>query len=212
LQQIADYLLVTPVILAMVAGQLMASRGRFPRPGPVTLAVFTMVALGLAVQLAIPGTLELFRRDATAIAHGEAWRLVTSLFVQDGGLIGGLFNLSWLFLAGGLAERIWNRAAWLGLYFGGGLICELIALSWEPVGGGNSIAYFSLCGSILALPLRLDSDRRVRVLASVGIAIGVVLTLAANIHGAALLLGVAGGLVLAPAASVREDGKSRRVA
>jgi rhomboid protease GluP len=162
------------------------------------------VALGLAIQLAVPGTLELFRRDAAAVAAGQVWRLATSLFVQDGGLVGGLFNLLWLFLAGGVAERIWNRATWLGIYFGGGLICELIALGWEPLGGGNSIAYFALCGSMLALPLRRNVDRRIRALAGVGLAVGVALALLANIHGAAVLVGAAGGLILAPAAKLKE--------
>lgn len=205
MEQLADYMLVTPVILTTVAGQLMATRGRFPLPGPTTLVVLLAVAAGLAFQLAVPGTLQLLQRDAAGVAGGQLWRLFTALFVQDGGLVGGLFNLLWLFLAGGIAERIWSRPAWLGLYFGGGIICEVVALVWEPVGGGNSVAYFTLCGAMLAIPLRRPVNVRVRIIAGFGLAVGIILALLANIHGAAVLVGAAGGLVLAQRAAVRES-------
>src|SRR5689334_11530872 len=65
-----------------------------PRRAPVlTGAVFLVTAAALVAQLAVPGLLEHVRRDGAAIDAGQWWRLLTGMFFQDGGLVGGVFNL-----------------------------------------------------------------------------------------------------------------------
>jgi hypothetical protein len=51
----------------------------------------------------VPGVADPFSREATRILAGEWWRLVTALFFQHGGLIGGLTNIATLFWIGDLA-------------------------------------------------------------------------------------------------------------
>jgi membrane associated rhomboid family serine protease len=195
---LSSLLLVAALMLAVVAAGLMAGRAGPPRPGAMTLSMLVFVGLGLGLQLAVPGTLELLQRDAAAIARGEVWRLLTTFFVQDGGLAGGLFNLLWLLLVGSAAERLWSRSSWLLIYLGGGILAELVALAWQPVGGGNSVACFALAGSLLAQPLLRQASLPINIISALGLGVGVGLTLLANIHGAALLIGAAAGLLLAP--------------
>ena len=58
--------------------------------GLPTLAQFTVA----------PGMMQDVERNWTLIGQGQVWRLLTSLVVQDGGLIGAVFNLVALALIG----------------------------------------------------------------------------------------------------------------
>src|SRR6185312_8068668 len=136
------------------------------------------------------------RRDADQILHhGEVWRLVTSLAVQDGGVAGTVFNLLLLVWIATLAKTLLGERALLLLFGVGALTGELIGLRWQPIGGGNSVANLGMAGGILALALLRGSNLLIRLLAVVGVALGAVLLLQRNIHGPALLAGVAMGLV-----------------
>jgi hypothetical protein len=66
----------------------------------------------------------LFRRDATRILAGDWWRIVTALFFQDGGLIGGLTNIATLFWIGNVVEQIRSRNYWLLVAIAGALVAE----------------------------------------------------------------------------------------
>jgi hypothetical protein len=46
--------------------------------------------------------------------------------------------------------------AWLGLYLGGGVITEFLALAWQPYGAGNSIACYALAGGLTLCALKRD--------------------------------------------------------
>jgi len=192
-------LLLIAIVSVTIAGRLQLSPVRGPVPW-LTLSLVAMLALALAAQLLLPPLIAQVQRDAGAIRQGEIYRLFTALWFQDGGVSGGLFNLAILFLLGAVSERLWDRRAWLILYFGTGLAAECIALAWKPIGAGNSIACFGLAGGILAFgglgSGAGESSRIVTVLRVIGLGAGAALALMRDIHGAALLIGAVIGLLL----------------
>lgn len=170
----------------------------------VTAVVFVLVVVPSLLQLTVaPGLYETLRRDRTAIAGGEVWRLVTSLVVQDGGWPGALFNLAALAVVGTLAERLWGPARWLVVAVTAQLLGGLWGLYAQPVGGGNSVVNFGLAASLAAAALLLDAGPRARVpaavslLAAVALLAAVVLLAVRDIHGGAALAGAAAGAALA---------------
>jgi membrane associated rhomboid family serine protease len=117
---------------------------RFPR---LTTVVFALTAAMSLAQLADPSLLGRLERTPAEL-HGDWWRIVTALFVQDGGVIGAVSNLAFLAVIGAIAEQILSWPRWLAHYFGVGILTELIATEWQPVGGGNSIAVCGLTGAV----------------------------------------------------------------
>ena len=113
-----------------------------------TLLVTLAIAIPTALQFFFPAILQLFERDYARFLTGDWWRLITSLFVQDGGVSGSIFNLVSLLLVGIVAERLWGSRRWLIIFFAGGLLSQLIAFAWQPVGAGNSVANFSLAAGV----------------------------------------------------------------
>jgi hypothetical protein len=162
----------------------------------LTLSIAALLALAGAAQWHEPTLLFRFERNACAIWAGEFYRLFTALWFQDGGVAGGGFNLVMALLLGSIAERLWNRRSWLLLYFGPGLVTECIALWWQPVGAGNSIAWMGLAGGVLAAGQGGARPRALTILVAIGLAAGTALAVLRDIHGAALLIGAVIGLVL----------------
>ncbi|MEV4618070.1 rhomboid family intramembrane serine protease [Asanoa sp. NPDC049573] len=134
-----------------------------PRRYPLTSAVFVVTAVPSLLQFAFPSVLTTLQRTP-AIRDGEVWRLVTSLVVQDGGWFGTISNLFFLVVVGSLAELVLRRWLWAVCYFGFGLVAEVIAVVWQPTGGGNSIAICGLAGALtvalLTRPLRASAAWR----------------------------------------------------
>lgn len=126
---------------------------RFP---VLTAGVTAVTAVVDIVQFAVPGTLERLERTP-ALLHGEWWRAVTSLFVQDGGIAGTVSNLLFLVLLGTLAEQVLDKPRWLVQYFGVGIASEFLGCLWQPVGGGNSIALCGLAGAVAVALWRRDA-------------------------------------------------------
>ncbi|HEX6469167.1 MAG TPA: hypothetical protein VF069_08735 [Streptosporangiaceae bacterium] len=118
---------------------------RFPS---TTVAVLAVTALTNLFQFVVPGMLQHLQRTPAGL-HGDWWRTVTALFVQDGGVFGTLSNLAFLALIGALAEQVLRPPAWLACYLGAGLLAELVAYAWQPYGGGNSIAVCGLAGALI---------------------------------------------------------------
>jgi membrane associated rhomboid family serine protease len=117
--------------------------------------VLLVTATGYAVQILRPGTLDQLQR-APAGLHGEWWRTLTALVVQDGGVAGAVSNLAALAILGAIAERVVPRPRWTLHYVGVGLAAELVGYAWQPVGGGNSIAVCGLTGAVVGALLRRD--------------------------------------------------------
>lgn len=133
--------------------KIRLSRGARSLP-IVTGAVFVLTALITGLQLVDPRILTLLQRNPEAIAAGQWWRLVTSLFVHDGGWTQILFNLISLAVIGSAVERLFGGGRWLLLYFSAGLAGELIGLAWQPEGAGNSVACAGLVGAVLVTLVR----------------------------------------------------------
>jgi rhomboid protease GluP len=183
---------------ASLACGLLHAAG-MPRPArlfPIaTVAIAGLTAAAFLAQLRFPALLVLFERDAGRIAVGQAWRLATALLFQDGGIAGLVFNLAFLVALGPLAERRWGPARWLLLYFGGGIAAGLIALAWQPVGAGNSIAVLALAGALCASGL--TSEGAARTAAAIALLCAVALVALRDIHGPALIVGALARSVMA---------------
>jgi membrane associated rhomboid family serine protease len=119
----------------------------------LTLSVTLVTAVVNACQAWVPGLLQRLERTP-AVLHGEPWRVLTSLLVQDGGVLGAASNLCGLAVLGLAAERAVPRPHWLVGYLGAGLAGELAGLGWQPVGGGNSVAVCGLAGLVTLACLR----------------------------------------------------------
>jgi rhomboid protease GluP len=161
---------------------------RFPL---ATIALCCLVAIPSLLQFPFPRLFYALRRDGDLILHhGELWRLVTALVVQDGGTAGLIGNLLVLVLVGVVAERIWGSWRVLALFFGTGVLSEFVGLAWQLIGAGNSVANFGLAAGVLLCCILRASAILPRVLAVFGIASGFGLLALRDIHGAALTIGL----------------------
>ena len=154
-----------------------------------TVIVLAVTALITGLQFIFPEVLPALRRQPTAITGHEYWRLITSLFVHADGWKQIAFNFPAIAIVGVFVERIFGSARWLILYFVPGVTTEIIALWWEPYGGGASIAGAGLLGA-LAIWLLLKNKRPQGWVGALFILIGaVLLTYFRNIHGPPILMG-----------------------
>jgi hypothetical protein len=194
---------VGAIVLATAAGAgfgLLATRG--PRGGRRRVPVATIVALvvvGVPTLLqftAVPSVLDALERDREQIFDGEAWRLATSLVVQDGGIAGTITNLLALALIGVVAEWIWGPARWVLIALGSGLLAQLWGLVVQPVGAGNSVAVYGLAASVAVAAL-VRGRGPARILGVVSL-LGVALLLGVgDLHGGAAAIGaVIGALIV----------------
>ena len=175
--------------LAASVGVALVARLSGRRTPLLTFVISLLMIVGFAFQIAVPGTMEAFQRDAHAIMAGQWERLFTALFIQDGGWAGFGSNLAGVVIVGALTEQLVSRPVWIGLYFLTALCTELIALRWQPVGGGNSIAWMALAGALSVLALRQGGGPSLSVRGGASLLIGGMLSVLGNIHGPAILLG-----------------------
>jgi membrane associated rhomboid family serine protease len=151
------------------------------RPPWLTAGVLGLTAIVSVVGLLDQQVLHHLERHGGELRDGEPWCLVSSLLVHDTWLA-LLFNLLLLALVGVAVERCHPRVEWVVLYLAGGLVGELVGLSWQPHGAGNSVAAFGIAGALVvdAVWLRETS------LVALGYATVVMLTLlAGDVGGAA---------------------------
>ncbi|HSB65142.1 MAG TPA: rhomboid family intramembrane serine protease [Anaerolineales bacterium] len=168
-----------------------------------TFLLFLAVAIPSILQFFFPSILPLFQRDYQRFLSGNWWRIITPLFVQDGGLGGTIFNLAGLLLIGSIAERLWGGRFMFMIFFVGGILGEIVAFAWQPVGAGNSISNFSLAASIAIACLTRHSPKPVQIAAFLALSIDGILIGLQDIHGAAALAGAILALVLKQFGKVR---------
>src|SRR4051794_19971096 len=132
----APVLLIVALNCAFLAGVLargdagvapgVGDRGLRWRYPAATISLFILVTIPSLLQLPFPRVLTPLQRNTDLILHhGEWWRVVTSLVVQDGGAAGIVFNLAYLLLIGLLAERLWGWHL-LVLFFGTGILSQFV--------------------------------------------------------------------------------------
>jgi rhomboid protease GluP len=136
-----------PILPSRTARRTLGPVRRFPW---LTATVALVTAAGLVVQELVPGTLSGLERSPAA-TWDEPWRWVTALLTQDGWLVGGLFNIGALVLAGIAVEQVVAPRVWLTAYVGSGLVGQVVGHYWQPVGAGNSVAVCGLVGLLAVL-------------------------------------------------------------
>jgi membrane associated rhomboid family serine protease len=190
------------IVLALAAGAGIGFLGqRGPRGGRRRVPIATIVALLVVgvpslLQLTVaPELLEVLKRDRTAIFGGEAWRLGSSLVVQDGGVAGTIFNLAALAVVGVIAEWIWGAGRWALIALVSGLGAQLWGLVVQPVGAGNSVAVFGL-GASVAVAALVAGRGPARLLAGLSLLGAVFLLVVGDLHGGAAAIGAALGGIL----------------
>jgi hypothetical protein len=119
----------------------------------LTAAVAAVTAVPSVVGLLVPGVLAALQRSPAGL-HGEVWRWLSALVVQDGGVVGTVSNLAFLLAVGAAAEQLLDRWSWLGLYLVGGLVGQAAGHLWQPFGAGNSVAVCGLAGALAWLVAR----------------------------------------------------------
>jgi membrane associated rhomboid family serine protease len=187
---------------AWASGALEARRRPPARSAAPVATAGSLLVIGIPslVQLTVAhGLLESLRRDGPAIADGEAWRLVTSLVVQDGGLAGTVANLVLLGVVGTVAERWWGTRRWLVIALAAGIGAQFWGLAVQPVGAGNSVIVFGLASSLAGSALRRGTLAG-RVLALMAVLASAGLVAARDIHGGAAVIGLVLGVLLTPPA------------
>lgn len=189
-------------LLLTLFASVWAASAASPQASPggnrflLTGAMAGFLVLMFGAQILWPDLLTALAREGTLIGRGQLWRLVTALFVQDGGVWGLVFNIVMLAVVGRAAERRWTRPAWLLVYFGGGVAAEILALSWQPVGAGNSVAYFALAGGLAVCAVRERKTAKGVLAATTSLAGALVLCWLRDIHGPAYFTGVGIALLL----------------
>jgi hypothetical protein len=194
-----------PYLGAYAGARLALARGaREIRAGRVTAVLTCVVAVSSVVGLLAPAVLHTLERDTARIQAGEVWRLVTALFQQDGGLPGTIANIVALLVIGSVAEHLFGSLRTAGIFAGVGVLAQVPALAWQPTGAGNSVANFGLAGAV-ALYVLLDGARPRPAMAAalVTMLVGLGLTVLADVHGPAVLLGAAGAPFLRHGQQVR---------
>ncbi|WP_406147454.1 hypothetical protein [Streptomyces sp. NBC_01012] len=183
-----------------------------------------LVVAGLVTQLCWSGAMAAFDADP---ARSGWWRIVTSVFMQNGGLFGDAWNLVTLAVIAALAAWFWGGPLMLGLFAAGILlptyVDRLFGASDRGVdprnfAGSSGATYF--LAATLAAPLLfrvLRAGRSGVVAKEALLALGVpVLGLAmwiaqSNGHGLVAVYGfVLGGLVCLPARVTPAGAQGRR--
>ncbi len=181
-------LFTTTLVCSIYTG--IALLGEIKRRFPVLTLSISILLIGcLVTEFLFPHLLFLFERDSALIYTGQWWRLMTALFFQDGWLAGGTFNILFFILIGSISEQLFSKRDWVIIYFGAGLITELVALTLQPVGAGNSIAIFGLAGAI-AMNAFLRFHHNWKILFPIFSSFITLLLLIQNdIHGCAFVVG-----------------------
>ncbi|MEU3494233.1 hypothetical protein ABZ747_12185 [Kitasatospora cineracea] len=178
------------------------------RPLPWAAIALTAVAVaGVLLQLLWSGAMDAL--DADPARHGW-WREFTSVFMQNGGLFGGLWNLATLAAVAALAQWYWGGPLTLAFFLAGivlpGRIDTLLGFGDGPstdprnFAGSSGATYF--LGATLALALLTRTLlTRTRLPKEIALAAGVpVLGLAMwlaqdNGHGLVAVYGFALGAI-----------------
>ena len=181
--------LVCAIISARIYKSSLKNLISLHRIPKVTIVFSTVLLFTSIAQYFHPQLLDLFERNTTLIFSGQFWRVLTSIFFQDGGITGAVFNIVSLLFIGGTVEQYVTKRQWLFLFFGGALATQVIAQFWQPIGAGNSIANFSLAGSLLVMTF-LHNNPRTRIISSIGLGVSAVLLFLQDIHGAAVFIGM----------------------
>ncbi|MFJ7249615.1 hypothetical protein ACIQWA_33965 [Kitasatospora sp. NPDC098652] len=145
------------------------------RPLPWAAIALTAVAVGgVLLQLVWSGAMDALDADP---ARSGWWREFTSVFMQNGGLFGGLWNLVSLAAVAALAQWYWGGTLTLGFFLAGillpGRIDTLIGIGGGPSADPRNFAGSSGATYFLGATLALAFLTRTRLPKEIALAAGV---------------------------------------
>jgi membrane associated rhomboid family serine protease len=132
-----------------------------------TRILLVLILIAFAIEVAVGGPqalmtppegklLDLGALQPFLIAHGQAWRLLTAMFLHDGLLHIG-FNAYALYLFGTIVERDFGTPRFVAIYFVTGLFASAASYAFGPVeaiGVGASGAIFGIFGAFITYNYR----------------------------------------------------------
>jgi hypothetical protein len=167
-----------------------------PLPRLLLLVLSPTLALTLVARF-YPVVFTSLRRDPSALAHGEVWRVLSPVLVQADILQPGgwwrtiaVFALVAAILAA--TQRAFGSVHSLILYGVGALVGHGIGQLWQPYGSGCSVAGCGALGGVAVWLLRARRPQP-KLGAAIVLALALVATLLEDIHGPPVLAGAALG-------------------
>jgi hypothetical protein len=190
----ALYNLLTAVLLILMIKSALALTGpdTIGRRAIPWLAIgLTLVALaGIVLQHSWPGAYGLLDHDP---GKPGWWRVITSVFMQNGGFLGDLWNIVTLALIAALAEWFWGKTLTLVLFAAGIVAPQHIGALIGAGGGvshdprnfaGSSGATYFLAATLAAALLLSSREWRHWLLTLSVPALGLITWFAqGNVHG-----------------------------
>ena len=193
---------VLPTLSALMVIGTLTPKDPLPgvRSSWATLVLWSVVAVPSLLQIILPALFDVLHRDATRIADGQVWRLVTSVVVQGGGFNGTTSNLLGLAAVSTAAVAYWGVARTWTVFWFGAVASNLAVFVIHPIGGGNSMADFvvatALTSSVLADRGRRGSTPALALVCGLGVLLCVaVLGLRGNYHVWSCVIGLVIGLL-----------------
>ena len=182
--------------------------------------VTTIIAVNVGVwlvQLLVPGFTERFAEFPQAVADGEWWRLLTSMFMHaDGGrffLFHILLNCFILYIYGPEVEQLFGTRTFVAMYVTAGFIGNAASYAFGPImvwSLGASGAVFGVVGILIAyLYKRRNSAALGQYLRGLMLFVGVNLVFGLTVPGINNLAHI-GGLVSGLALGVLFDRRRHR--
>lgn len=194
-----EIILISISLTAAAAAGVHHLRARGRR---LTRPVTTLVLAAVTLAISIAGNLDqdvldALSRDRDLLLSGQWWRLITPLFVQDGGWAGTVFNLVALLIVGTLTETIHGARVLLAAYFAAGILSEIAAYTLLPGQGfaGNSVAVCGLTALCLVAFVRSPPPLS-QAVSAIGLLAGGTLVVTGNLHGVGFAVGALAGVVL----------------
>jgi membrane associated rhomboid family serine protease len=193
-------LLLLTVVLAVQIAVLLLD-GRRPRVTATACTLWLVVAVPSVLQHWFPALLRGLRRDPDLIRqHGQIWRVLTSVVVQDGGGSAIGFNLVALAVVAVLAADVWGAVLMPVIFLFSQLVFGVVfTFAFPTVGAGNSGATLGLAASLAGLGVLTRREKALRGRGLGVLGVGVALLVIGDGHGIAVLGGLVIGVILASA-------------
>lgn len=197
------------MVLMFKAGQALIGQGTVGRRRlPWAAAALAAIAIAAVItQLCWSGAMNAFDNDP---AKSGWWRVITSVFMQNGGFLGAAWNIATLAVIAALAEWFWGAPLMMGLFTAGILLPQHIdslfgegdRASSDPrnFAGSSGATYFLAATLAAALLLRAGAPAdapKHRLLAVAVPVLGLTLWFAqSNGHGLVVAYGFTLGVLV----------------
>lgn len=146
--------------------------------------LWLVVAIPSVLQFVFPALLRVLERDPNEIEHhGQVWRVLTYVLVQDGGVVGTVSNLVLLAAVALMTARTMRSGATAGVFVLGALWFAGVSLAFGQAGAGDSGATFCLGACLGGLAVIRGRAILTRVLGVFPAIPGIILIALSDTHG-----------------------------